>query len=154
MRVGICPEFALHNVFEASHLDQDAEYLSFGGAGREILITPVARKLNSKLAVGRDCIDRVLMSFDDKSSLAKSYGQSRQMLGNNHNIGIQSVNGFDITVDRQAAYQAIGAERFAGCNYPRKIGSPAFGAQFVHFQRCHTFTITCAGDSRFVVPNG
>src|SRR5207237_1222312 len=103
-RIGICPEFALRNILQTSDLRTDPQHLGRNASRWEGLISFFCSQLNSECGARRERV---------QSQIGKG-------CRGNDDVGIESVDRLDVTIDRQTADQTPGPERFASPDQTRK----------------------------------
>src|ERR1035437_8700724 len=139
--ISVGPELAPGDIFQASDPYPDTQDLGLNGPGQERLIPFVRGELNPEFASRGRGVQRVRMFFGSKALLPKMQGEFRKAGSDHHEIGIKGIYRLDVAIDRQTADQAVGSERFAGCDQPYKVRGASPGCQLVSLHSCHTFTL-------------
>jgi hypothetical protein len=81
------------------------------------------------------------MLFGREAMLSQVRGELGEIPSNHHEVRVKGIYRLDITVDGQAADEAIRAERFAGFYDARKVAPASLSSPLVCLQGGHNFTL-------------
>jgi len=108
--IGVGPELAVRDVFQAGNFDSHSQDVGFYATAGKWLVSLIRCELNAKLAAGGEHIQRVGIRLGFESLFLKMVCKLRQTRRNHNDVGVKRVDRLHIAIHCQTADQAVWPE--------------------------------------------